>query len=101
MLSPATKDETLFIGGFPPQTKEKDLKEYFSSYSSLVSISIVKNCFEKSRGFGYVTFSNPEDVKAVINGIHKLNGKMVSPIFSIDFPLLPLMALEASLTQIC
>jgi RNA recognition motif-containing protein len=44
----------------------------------LVSISIVKNQKDESRGFGYVTFSSPDDVKAVISGVHKINGKMVS-----------------------
>ena len=80
----ASKDgETLFIGGFPPATKQTELRDYFSSYASLVSISIVKNQKEESRGFGYVTFSDPADIKAVIKGVHKIRGKMVSgvPLF--------------------
>lgn len=75
---PQTKEETLFIGGFPPSTKQQDLQTYFSKYESLVSISIVKNQKDESRGFGYVTFSNPEEVKTVIKGVHKIKGKMVS-----------------------
>lgn len=72
-----TNEETLFIGGFPPKVKEEELRKYFSGYKSLVSISIVTNHLNESRGFGYVTFSDSKDVKAVIRGVHKIRGKMV------------------------
>jgi RNA recognition motif-containing protein len=80
--------ETLFIGGFPPATKQSELRDYFSSYASLVSISIVKNQNDESRGFGYVTFSDPADIKAVIKGVHKIRGKMVSSAHFIEYNLL-------------
>ena len=70
-------EETLFIGGFPPLTKDNELRKYFSSYQSMVNLSIVKNQKNESRGFGYVTFSDADDVKKVIKGIHKIRGKMV------------------------
>jgi heterogeneous nuclear ribonucleoprotein A1/A3 len=74
------KEETLFIGGFPPTIQEEELSEYFSSYNSFLRISIVKNSQGESRGFGYVTFCSSEEINKVIKGVHKIRGKMVSLI---------------------
>lgn len=71
--------ETLFIGGFPPSIKEEELVTYFSTYKSLVNLSIVKNNKDESRGFGYVTFNDPKDIKSIVGSVHKIRGKMVSP----------------------
>ena len=71
-------EETLFVGGFPPNTNEEELRAYFSGYKSLSVISIVKNKGENSRGFGYITFTDEGDVKRVLRTRHKLKGKLVS-----------------------
>ena len=76
----------LYIKNIPLNAKEEDLTKIFSKYGNVVSVKIEKNKIEKtsekkdekskfglvSKGFGYLSFDNPESAK---KAIEDLNGK--------------------------
>ncbi|KAL3310476.1 hypothetical protein Ciccas_010958 [Cichlidogyrus casuarinus] len=53
----------LFIGGITHDTTEKDLREYYGQFGDLVdAVVMVHKGTNRSRGFGFVTFSDPSMV---------------------------------------
>ena len=57
----------LYVGNLPYTIEEDDLKELFSSYSSLQSAKvIIDRETGRSKGFGFVEFSVDEEAKAAI-----------------------------------
>ena len=73
----------LHIRNIPLTAKEEDLIKVFSKYGNVTSVRIEKNKIEKkeeeetkidlvSKGFGYVSFDNPESAQKAIDD---LNGK--------------------------
>jgi len=69
----------IFVGGLSQQTSSEDLRNYFSNFGE------VKECFIKidpvtnrGRGFGFVTFSEPDAIDRVMRGgPHLLDEKVV------------------------
>ncbi|KAL3320777.1 hypothetical protein Ciccas_000548 [Cichlidogyrus casuarinus] len=58
----------LFIGGLPPQTTEETLKHFYSQWGELVDCVVMKDPKTKrSRGFGFVTFKEPEQLDSAQN----------------------------------
>lgn len=69
----------LFIGGIKDDHDEEQLREYFSNYGSVQSVSIVTDkATGKKRGFGFVEFDDYDPVdKVCLNVPHKINGKQL------------------------
>ncbi|KAJ7951610.1 Heterogeneous nuclear ribonucleoprotein 1 [Quillaja saponaria] len=70
----------IFVGGIPPSFTDDELKEYFSSYGSILEYQIMLDrTTGRSRGFGFVTFESESSVKKVFSmgKIHELGGKQV------------------------
>ncbi|XP_029469113.1 cold-inducible RNA-binding protein-like isoform X2 [Rhinatrema bivittatum] len=68
-------DGKLFIGGLSFSTDEACLESNFSCFGTVRDVIVVKDReTQRSRGFGFVTFENPEDAKDAINA---MNGKTV------------------------
>ncbi|KAM9331531.1 cold-inducible RNA-binding protein-like isoform 2-T2 [Gastrophryne carolinensis] len=66
-------DAKLFVGGLSYDTCEETLENTFGKYGPIACVTVVKDretC--KSRGFGFVTFDNPEDAK---DAMEAMNGK--------------------------
>uniref|UniRef100_A0A9J7ZFI8 Cold inducible RNA binding protein b n=1 Tax=Cyprinus carpio carpio TaxID=630221 RepID=A0A9J7ZFI8_CYPCA len=70
----------LFIGGLSYDTTEQSLEEAFSKYGSIAKVDVIRDReTDRSRGFGFVTFENPEDAKdamAAMNG-KSVDGRMI------------------------
>lgn len=58
----------MFVGCLPPTAGAEDLGTFFSAYGNVVEAKIVLDHEGRSKRYGFVTFSNPGDVEAVING---------------------------------
>ncbi|GFY52873.1 RNA-binding protein Musashi homolog Rbp6 [Trichonephila inaurata madagascariensis] len=65
---------------------EEGLREYFSKYGDITEVMVMKDpTTRRSRGFGFVTFADPDSVdKVLANGPHELDGKKIDP--KIAFP---------------
>lgn len=61
-LSPSTNK--LFVGGLSWSVDEKSLKDAFSSFGDVTEVRVVYDKDSgRSRGFGFVIFSNEDDAK--------------------------------------
>ncbi|XP_057332586.1 heterogeneous nuclear ribonucleoprotein 27C isoform X2 [Microplitis mediator] len=71
----------LFVGGLSWETTQENLQRYFSRYGEVIDCVVMKNSESgRSRGFGFVTFSDPANVALVLqNGPHQLDGRTIDP----------------------
>lgn len=75
----------LFVGGLSWESSQDSLQRYFSRYGEVIDCVVMKNNETgRSRGFGFVTFADPNNVGIVLqNGPHSLDGRCVVVFFSI------------------
>ncbi|XP_027765276.1 RNA-binding protein 3-like [Empidonax traillii] len=68
----AAEEGKLFVGGLNYDTDEQGLEQHFSSFGPIAEVVVVKDReTQRSRGFGFVTFTNPEhasDAMRAMNG---------------------------------
>lgn len=71
----------LFVGGLSWQTSCEKLREYFGMFGNVTDVLIMKDpVTQRSRGFGFITFSEPSSVEKVLKvPIHTLDGKKIDP----------------------
>ncbi|XP_061095147.1 cold-inducible RNA-binding protein B-like isoform X2 [Conger conger] len=63
----------LFVGGLSFDTNEQSLEDVFSKYGQITEVVVIKDReSQKSRGFGFITFENPDDAK---DAMIAMNGK--------------------------
>jgi cold-inducible RNA-binding protein len=63
----------IYIGNLPFQASEEDIKELFTAFGEVSSVSIIKDKYTgQSRGFGFIEMPNTNEGQAAIQG---LNGK--------------------------
>lgn len=76
----------MFIGGLSWQTTPESLREYFSQFGDVKEALVMKDpTTMRNRGFGFVTFKDPENVdKVVVHQYHLLDGKQIDP--KVAFP---------------
>lgn len=70
----------LFVGGLDAKTTVETLREYFSSYGTIENCDIMKerNNPQKSKGFGFITFDNPNCLDEIQkNRPHEIDGKKI------------------------
>lgn len=54
----------LYVGDLDPNLTESELKEVFSQKGDVISVKVcMDHTTERSLGYGYVNFSNPQDGK--------------------------------------
>ncbi|XP_032902417.1 cold-inducible RNA-binding protein-like isoform X1 [Amblyraja radiata] len=65
----------LFVGGLNFDTNEQSLESVFSKYGQISEVIVIKDReTQRSRGFGFVTFENPDDAK---DAMLAMNGKSI------------------------
>jgi RNA recognition motif-containing protein len=63
----------IHVGNLSFNVSNEDLEKAFSAYGKLNEVSIIKDKFSgRSKGFGFITFENEEDMKKAIS---EMNGK--------------------------
>ncbi|KAH8741839.1 RNA recognition motif (RRM)-containing protein [Cryptosporidium ryanae] len=69
----------IFVGGLHQQVTSSSLMDYFSQYGTVVdAIVMYDNVSGRSRGFGFVTFKDPEIIKTIERtSPHTILGKTV------------------------
>ncbi len=79
----------LFVGSLPWSTTWQDLKELFSQHGEVVYTKVITDRETgRSKGFGFVEFSNPEDAttaKEAMNGA-ELEGRAIVVDFAEEKP---------------
>ncbi|KAL1917701.1 uncharacterized protein VTP21DRAFT_3535 [Calcarisporiella thermophila] len=69
----------LFIGGLSWESTNESLAEYFSKFGQVKDCVVMHDSAGRSRGFGFVTFADPEVLEIVLQQEHVLDGKKVDP----------------------
>lgn len=71
----------LFVGGLSWETSQDSLLRYFSRFGEVIDCVVMKNAETgRSRGFGFVTFSDPNNMDKVIQSCpHVLDGRTIDP----------------------
>lgn len=69
----------MFVGGLSWETTQESLQRYFGQYGEVIDCVVMKNSETgRSRGFGFVTFADPNKVDSVLkSGPHELDGRTV------------------------
>lgn len=68
----------IFVGGLSPSVTSEGLISHFSAYGEVIDATIMNDKITgRPRGFGFVTFRNPEAVDALMLEQHVLDGKQV------------------------
>lgn len=71
----------MFVGGLSWETTQESLQRYFGQYGEVIDCVVMKNSETgRSRGFGFVTFADPNKVESVLkSGPHELDGRTIDP----------------------
>lgn len=71
----------MFVGGLSPLTTEESLRVYFGRFGAIRETTVMRDPNNnRSRGFGFVTFEDPDSVTGVLNSRpHQIDSKMVDP----------------------
>ena len=67
------KFNNVYIKNFGDEMGEEELKDLFEPYGKLVSVKIMSDINGKSRGFGFVSYEEPESAEKAVDD---LNGKV-------------------------
>lgn len=72
-------DKKLFVGGLDNRTTDESMKTFFEQWGQVIDLIVMKDPqTKKSRGFGFVTYSELEMVdRAMANRPHRIDGREV------------------------
>uniref|UniRef100_A0A1D2A427 RRM domain-containing protein n=1 Tax=Auxenochlorella protothecoides TaxID=3075 RepID=A0A1D2A427_AUXPR len=78
--SERTESYKVFVGGIPWQLDDYKLKDFFREFNPATATVMVDRVTAKSRGFGFVTFAEEDDMKAAIESLHshEIEGRRIS-----------------------
>ena len=69
----------VFIGGLNLNTTKDSLKSFFEQYGEIVDAVVMRDpTTKRSRGFGFVTYSDPKCVDECLAGIPHVVGEFLS-----------------------
>jgi len=80
MLDGETRNEDLkiFVGGLPQSTTKETLNDHFTVFGHVDSYVMMDKFSGRSRGFGFVNFRDPQDMKTVLELEHTIDGVSVT-----------------------
>jgi len=62
----------IYVGNLPFSIKDDDLKKLFEEFGEIVEVVVISDKFSgRSKGFGFVTFSNEEDTQKAISEMNE------------------------------
>jgi RNA recognition motif-containing protein len=62
----------VYVGNLPFSVDEDKLRELFSAFGEMEEVTVIKDKFSgRSKGFGFVTFSDDENAKKAIAGMNE------------------------------
>mmetsp|Transcript_60286 Transcript_60286/g.118577 ORF Transcript_60286/g.118577 Transcript_60286/m.118577 type:complete len:441 (-) Transcript_60286:85-1407(-) len=67
----------IFVGGLAHKTTTQNLRDYFARFGTIVDAVVLRWPDGRSRGFGYVTFSEVGTASSVLQESHKVGGRDV------------------------
>jgi len=67
----------IFIGGLAHKTTTQQLREHFARYGTIVDAVVLRWPDGRSRGFGYVTFSDTAAASTALQASHCIGGREV------------------------
>jgi len=70
----------IYVGNLAYETAEDDLREAFSAFGQVESVSVIKDKITgRSKGFGFVTMPVQEEAEKAINGMNEksLQGRRI------------------------
>lgn len=67
----------IYVKNFPPDTSDDKLREMFTEFGEIKSCCVEKNQEGKSKGFGFVCFSDPDHAEQAVKVMHgkEMNGR--------------------------
>ncbi|KAI1708550.1 RNA recognition motif domain-containing protein [Ditylenchus destructor] len=69
----------IFVGGLLKETSTDSLHSHFSQFGDIFACDIVRNNYNSSRGFGYVTYKCQKSVDNALNSqAHSIDDKVVT-----------------------
>ena len=69
----------LFLGGLAWETSEDGLREYFGKFGTVLDCMVLRDRETgKSRGFGFVTIAEDENIEATLAQEHELDGRALT-----------------------
>ncbi|XP_072367841.1 RNA-binding protein 3-like [Scyliorhinus torazame] len=75
-----TEEAKLFVGGLNFDTDEQALEDVFSKYGQIAEVRVIKDKDTMtSRGFGFITFENPDDAYDAMEAMNgqSLDGRQI------------------------
>jgi RNA recognition motif-containing protein len=64
----------LYVGNLSYSVRDDDLQQHFSAYGQVQSAKVMmERDTGRSKGFGFVEMSSPEEAQAAIEGLHGQN----------------------------
>ena len=62
----------LYVGNLPFSTTDQELQEVFTAHGTVISATVIMDRFSgRSRGFGFVEMSSPEEAQQAISALHE------------------------------
>ena len=75
-FSPRQMSKKLFVGNLDWGTTEEELNALFAEFGAVEEAVIIKDRMSgRSRGFGFVTFTNDEDADKAVEGLNEKDFK--------------------------
>jgi RNA recognition motif-containing protein len=74
-------NKKLYVGGLPYTITDEQLHELFAAHGTVESAKVITDRYtDRSRGFGFVEMSTPEECQAAIDGLNgtELEGRSLT-----------------------